>query len=51
MLILVNRFSYTPHTSFYLVLEINIHHDVFVRSFFYSPRDGFSEELLLLSWC
>ena len=43
------EFSYTPHTSFYLMLERNTHHDVFARSFDYSPRAGFSEEFLLQS--
>ena len=35
------------HTSFYLMLERNTHHDIFARSVCYSPRTGFSEEFLI----
>ena len=34
---------------FYPMLERNTHHDVFARSFCYSPRTGFSGGFLILS--
>ena len=53
ILILVKSFSYTPDTTFDLMLERNTHHDVFARSIFYSPltdwSSGFSQEFLIQS--